>query len=581
MAALLTEKIDDSPAFNPPFNPQATLDRNGPEGFTPAWLEDRPPVLVLESSPGMNRLNGPAQRPYYYGLAQWRPSIRPNPAPLRRPWDSWHRRGSAAWLKSNRARRSRQYRPRPSDLPRRTSDLPRRTSDSPCRTSDSPLDFAERTLGVQLWEGQRRALEALHQHRRVAVKSGNGLGKGFCAAVAVLWFLYNHQPAIALSTAPTFRQVRHILWRQIHRLHRLARQPLGGTMLDTRWDLDAERYALGLSSDTADQFQGFHSPNMLVVVDEAAGVGDQIFEAVDSVLTSAETGRLLLIGNPTSVAGGFYNAFNRERGIYQPITISALDSPNVRAGRIVVPGLTTAEWVEERRRVWGEDSDLFRSRVLGEFPRQAQDALIPLSDIEAAVGKHGAVDVTPAGRLALPEPPEPAIMAVDVARYGADHSVILVRRGMRVEEIRAFQGLDTMTFTGRVAAAIRQWSPEAALVDEIGLGAGVLDRLKELGHPAQGVNVAKPPRQKGLYANLRAEGYFRLRELFAGGDILIPDDKDLIAELSSLRYNTRSDGRAIIESKDAMKKRGLPSPDRADALMLAFLEPAQPPKLWT
>ena len=134
-----------------------------------------------------------------------------------------------------------------------------------------PLDFASDVLRVDLWSKQLEVLAALPEQRRVAVKSGNGLGKGYCAAVAVLWFLHCHNPAIVLSTAPTFRQVRHILWRQIRRLYRPAREELGGKMLDTRWELADDRYAMGLSAESADDFQGFHSPNMFIVVDEAEG----------------------------------------------------------------------------------------------------------------------------------------------------------------------------------------------------------------------------------------------------------------------------------------------------------------------
>ena len=132
-----------------------------------------------------------------------------------------------------------------------------------------PLEFAKDILGADLWSEQQEVLQALPEHQRVAVKSGNGLGKGYSAAVAVLWFLHCHEPAIVLSTAPTFRQVRHILWRQIRRLYRKAPDVPGGKMLDTRWELPEDRYAMGLSAESADQFQGFHSPNMLIVVDEA------------------------------------------------------------------------------------------------------------------------------------------------------------------------------------------------------------------------------------------------------------------------------------------------------------------------
>ena len=175
------------------------------------------------------------------------------------------------------------------------------------------LEFATDILGVELWAKQKEVLNSLVEHRWVAVKSGNGLGKGFCAAVALLWFMYIHKDsAIALSTAPTFRQVRHILWRQVHRLHCPNAQFLGGKMLDTRWEFEDDRYAMGLSAENADQFQGFHSPNMLIVVDEADGVSDEIYEAIEAVMTAADP-LLLLIGNPTTVTGAFRRAVGVQR----------------------------------------------------------------------------------------------------------------------------------------------------------------------------------------------------------------------------------------------------------------------------
>ena len=500
-----------------------------------------------------------------------------------------------------------------------------------CPPPDSPVAFAREVLGVELWHKQVEVLTALTERRRVAVKSGNGLGKGFCAAVAVLWFVHTRPDAIVLTTAPTFRQVRHILWRQIRRLYGPAAETLGGKMLDTRWELPDGRYAMGLSADGADQFQGFHSPNVFIVVDEAEGVGDEIYEAIESVMTSAEP-LLLLIGNPTTMTGAFRRAFFEERRIYRNITISALDSPNVQAGRVVIPGLTTPRWVEERREIWGEDNPVYRARVLGEFPDQGDNTLLNLSDIEAAVRRPHSLaaggrphpNPLPWGEGTLPAGPElvegpsvhpstssgrtdslslegegwgegeipaadhsplPAaekvILGVDVARFGADRSVILRRRGDRVEDIRVLRQMDTMQLARWVAAAIRECSPAQVYVDEIGVGAGVVDRLRELGHPVRGVNVAHKARQDGLYLNLRAEGYWTLRQRFMSGSISIPADNQLVGELAALRYGYDSQGRLRMESKDEMRKRGLPSPDKADALMLAFLAPGSRMQLWT
>ena len=464
------------------------------------------------------------------------------------------------------------------------------------------MRFAGEVLGVRLWSKQREVLEALARERRVAVKSGNGLGKDFTAAVAVLWYLYRHNPGIVLSTAPTFRQVRHVLWRQIRRLHRGASDLLGGTLLDTRWELAEDRYALGLSADGADQFQGFHCENVLVVVDEAEGVDEEIYEAVEAVMTS-ENPRLLLIGNPTRTDGSFHRAFHEEAGIYRTFTISALESPNVKAGEVKIPGLVTAEWVKERRVAWRENSDRYRSRVLGEFPRRGEDNLIAMKDIEAAVyegedeftgikgmnGMEGMFlgdgDISdgvgannysplrddPFGMF-LPEVAGRVVIGVDVARFGSDRTVVLMRRGDTVVSIRTFSRIDTMATAGQVMVAVRERRPDAVNVDAIGIGAGLADRLREQGVPARDVNVAEQPRRDRTCLNLRAEGYQSLARRFRDRRIRIPRDAELISELATLRYEYDSRGRLRMESKASMKKRGVGSPDKADALMLAFLD---------
>ena len=469
-------------------------------------------------------------------------------------------------------------------------DAPPRAAAGDGAETLSPVAFARDVLGVELWSKQVEVLEALTEHRRVAVKAGNGLGKGFCAAVAMLWFVHTHQDgAIALSTAPTFRQVRHILWRQVRRLYRPAAPTLGGKMLDTRWEISDDRYALGLSAEGAGQFQGFHSPNMFIVVDEAEGVSDEIYEAIEAVMTSAGP-LLLLIGNPTTTTGAFRRAFYEEREIYRNITISALDSPNVQAGQVVIPGLVTPGWVAERQQIWGADSSVYRARVLGDFPEQGQDSLLRLSDVEAAVQAGAAMAERPRPNL----PPDGAaadgdgadeadtvVLAVDVARFGADRSVILRRRGDLVEEIQVFRGMDTMALTGRVVAAIREHQPSEVRVDEIGVGAGVVDRLRELGHRVRGVNVARKARQDGKFVNVRAEAYWNLRDRFVAGRIALPADNALVSELTALRYEVDSANRVKMESKDNLRNRGAPSPDLADALMLAFMPSGSRLRLWT
>ena len=452
-----------------------------------------------------------------------------------------------------------------------------------------PVQFARDVLGVTLWSKQEEVLRAVMEERRVAVKSGNGLGKDFTAAVALLWYLHAHDPGIVLSTAPTFRQVRHVLWRQIRTLHRRAVQELGGRMLDTRWELADDRYALGLSADEAERFQGFHSENMLVVVDEAEGIEDEIYEAIDAVMTS-ENVKLLLIGNPTRPSGPFYRAFHDEKGIYRPITISALESPNVVNRKIEIAGLTTANWVEERRAIWGEASDMYQSRVLGEFPRLGEDVLIAMEDIDEAVEDGGILRQAQDERRVLVQDERtaaadwsgmflprggtasgPVVIGMDVARFGRSRTVLVVRRGDVVEDVRVFSGINTMAGVGQVIAALREYGPAQVNVDEVGVGGGVVDRLKEQGYTVRGMAGGGKPERDLTCGNRRAEGYRMLERRFSERRIRIPRDVELIKELAGLRYKYNSQGRMLIESKGKTRSRGLASPDKADALMLAFL----------
>ena len=182
------------------------------------------------------------------------------------------------------------------------------------RYLDDPIGFCRDILGVELWHAQADALSSIISNERVAVKSGNGLGKGFLSACAVLWWTWTRKPCTVITTAPTSRQVRFVLWRQIRRLYNAAVVPLGGQMLEQRWELAPDQYAMGITAADATSFQGFHSEALLVVVDEAAGVSEEIYEAVDSMATAGNP-RIILIGNPTTVNGGFFRAFHRERSL--------------------------------------------------------------------------------------------------------------------------------------------------------------------------------------------------------------------------------------------------------------------------
>ncbi|MDD3071891.1 MAG: hypothetical protein PHX88_11930 [Methanoculleus horonobensis] len=446
------------------------------------------------------------------------------------------------------------------------------------RAQQDPVWWVETILGDRLWQRQRDIIESVRDNPETAVKSCHGPGKSFTAARVALWFLYTHRPSIVITTAPTDRQVRGILWKEIRAAHARSRYPLGGNLLSQELKLDSDWWAWGFTAPDydPDRFQGFHEVHILVIVDEAAGVSDQIFEGIDGVLTS-DRSRLLMIGNPTSATGRFAEAF-KTPGIAK-ITISAFDTPNfttfgiteadiatgaweekVAGQEMPFPYLVTPQWAAKRYERWGPDSPLYQARVLGNIPQVGDDTLIPLHWIEAATQR-------------TLEPSSPNELGVDVARHGSDETVIVHRRGPVARLWKAIPMGDTMETVGQVQIALRETGAGSAQVDTVGLGAGVYDRLKELGAPAHEMNSGDAASDSERYANARAEWWWGLRSRFEAGEIDIDGDEELVEQLANIKYKVNSRGQILIESKEEMKKRGRKSPDRGDALMLAFATP--------
>ncbi|NQW16788.1 MAG: hypothetical protein HQ478_04805 [Chloroflexi bacterium] len=430
------------------------------------------------------------------------------------------------------------------------------------RWFNDPAEFARAQLGAELWSKQAEILGAVRDHGRVAVRSCNGSGKTFTAACAVLWWLMCFEDALAITTAPSEHQVRDVLWREVRRAYRGHEALFGGTLNRTSLELGDKHYANGLSTNRPDRFQGFHEGSILFVVDEAPGVDDEIFEAIEGSMTSARA-RLLLLGNPTSLSGTFYEAFHSKRQLWSTIHISAFDTPNLLQSPDEPPGmpaLITPRWVEEARLNWGEESPMYQVRVQGDFPSTSEDTLVSLKLIEAAVGKN-----------CVAGPKDGIEIGVDVARFGSDRTVICIRRGDLVLRFLEFRNQDTMATAGHVAALIKELKPTFVRVDEIGIGAGVVDRLLELKlKKVFGVNVGERAKNKSQFANKRAEVFDGLRKRFEAGEMSIPDNRELISQLAALRYSFNSSGQMRLEGKDELRRKGLPSPDHADALALAF-----------
>lgn len=451
------------------------------------------------------------------------------------------------------------------------------------RAQKDPVWYIEETFGVKLWSKQREIMESVRDHPRTAVRSCHGIGKSFVAGNIILQFLYAYPPSIVLSTAPTWRQVEKLVWKEVRASHRRATKPIGGKILPKSPEIQIiqdEWYAAGLSTNEPDRFQGFHEENILVVVDEAAGVPEDIFEAVEGVLTSRNA-RLLLLGNPTNTSGTFYKAFKGDG--WNTIKISAYDTPNFThygiteedmkndtwkekiTGDLVNPKLITPEWVADKYKRWGPTSPAYLARVAGEFAENSEDTLIPLAWVEAAMARW---EDMPEG--------DNVELGVDVARFGSDKTVIGVRYGMKVTELHEYSLQDTMETAGNVMVLNREHNPSNIKVDVIGLGAGVYDRLNELNAPVSEVNVAESPSDKENFRTLRDELWWNVRELLDPNPKLNPDpiglppNDDLLADLSNIKYEIDSRGRIKVESKKDMKKRLGRSPDYGDTVCLLF-----------
>ncbi len=247
---------------------------------------------------------------------------------------------------------------------------------------DDPVGFVEEVLGQPPpYEKQREILRTVAVKRRVSVVGANGSGKDWAAARTVLWWLSTRPRSIALVTGPTQRQVEQIVWRELRAAHKASQVPLGGRLYGSQWNIADDRFAIGFSTNKADNLQGFHSPELLVVVTEAHAMPQDQMEALKRLYPA----RMLLTGNAFSRDGEFFDSHHTKRHIYACITVSVYDTPNFTGEYGGVPGMPTEEDIEERKLEWGEDHPLYQGSILAKFPDMLDDSLLSRTAIEAAV----------------------------------------------------------------------------------------------------------------------------------------------------------------------------------------------------
>jgi len=427
---------------------------------------------------------------------------------------------------------------------------------------ENPVLFCEEVLGVTIWDKQKEIMNSVKDNSRTTVRSCHSIGKSFIAACTVLWFLKSFRPSTVITTAPTDRQVKGVLWQEIASIYHNSKEPIGGRLLTQNLTMsNTEKwFAMGFTAReySSDRFQGFHNENILIIADEASGISKNIFEGIEGLLSSGNA-KLLLIGNPIDKASVFGDSF-KSASPYNKIHISAFDTPNLKTGKVVLPYLVSKQWVEDKKKEWGEDSPLYQVRILGNFPDQAEDSLISLTWIENAINR----DIEPNGDR---------VIGLDISRFGSDETIATVRDGGKTEGIIAWSKQDTMYAARRLGLMMKDLNIGVSNIDEGAMGAGSVDRLKEQGYNVKGINFGERANRSDTFINIRAEMYWHLRELFRNGQISIPDDTILADELSKIKYKFNSSGKIQIESKEEIKERIGRSPDRADSLALCFMDP--------
>lgn len=456
---------------------------------------------------------------------------------------------------------------------------------------DDPTRYALEVLGIRWWQKQIEIAQSIQANRRTAVYAGHSVGKTHGIAGVVQWYFDCYVPSITLTAAPNWSSIFDLLWGEIR-----AQRPkhLPGRLLTLRLDGGPMHYAKGHNSESSSGFQGRHEARQLIVLDEAMGIPPYIWEATNAMMTSPHC-RVVALGNPTETSGEYYDIL--ENPAWNIITISCLEHPNIAAELAGQPApypkAVSLVWVQEMLKdhamvttepdadsfefppgsgTWYKPDDVFRSRVLGLFPRQSASSV------------WGQAWITSARQASLEwrEQDVPAIGA-DIARFGDDSTVLYAGRGPVVTHREGYAKQDTMETVGRIATLatkvgkLHNWDPKKVeiKVDDASMGGGVVDRLKELKYTVFGINAGETAIDPEAYFNRRAELWFvtahRARDKRLDLSRL-PDDvyRRLAAELRAVRYKMQSDKTLRVESKDDIKKRTKHSPDDADALNLLF-----------
>ena len=509
---------------------------------------------------------------------------------------------------------------------------------------NDPVRWIGDRLGETVWSGQTAVAESVRDNRYTAVRSGHDVGKSYIASRLGAWWLDAHPPgeAFLVTTAPSAAQVSAILWREITRAHSAARKhsrPLRGKVTRAgypQWHIDGELVGYGRKPADYEQsaFQGIHARYVLVIMDEAGGIPRALYDAVDALATN-QYARVLAIGNPDDASNHFATVCRPDSG-WDVMHLDCLRSPNLTREAVapfpalmalmeaesirpsqervpdrIRPLLVSAQWVAERIHRWagvtpemvttwaetGEDvgqnvrtrcaaSPLFQVKVRGEFSDPGDHNVIPLGWAQQAMNRWRDLrwqhqddwlrfgDSQPGRRVA----------GVDVAREGADETCVFLRQGRLGIEFRRYPKQDTMETVDRVREHVGMFTGAQAVVDAIGIGAGVVDRLRQMKREGSVIadvvafTASERSDRRDLsgsfrFRNDRAAAWWHLRELLdpaRGSDVCLPYDDQLLADLTTPQWYMHQGSILTVEPKEDIRKRLGRSPDVGDACVMAF-----------
>lgn len=422
----------------------------------------------------------------------------------------------------------------------------------------APVLFVQEVFGETPDDWQNDVLcDVAAGERNISIRSGHGVGKSKVLSWAAIWFLFMRFRCKVVLTAPTAAQLFDALMAEIKSLFQRVPAAMRSTfevksdhIVHCKYPEDCFLSARTSSRDRPEALQGVHSDFVLLIADEASGVDDAVFNAAGGSMQGPNR-TMMLTGNPTRLRGRFANSHRKVgyRENFRRYHIGPHNSPRI-----------TAQYVREVADEHGLESNEYRVRVLGEFPLTDDDSYISAAAVEAAMERN----------ITTPKHTRP-VWAVDPARFGRDRSAMGERKGPVVTWVKAYRNLDTMSLVGAIKSEYDKcepgMEPVEILIDVIGIGAGVADRARELGLPVREINVSESavnPLSKCM--RLRDELWKNTKEVLS--KVKLPDDEDILTDLTLPGFQYSSDGRLKIESKEKIKSRGEGSPDKGDVVCM-------------